>query len=279
MITKTQILASYDSQLRLLVPADPPQGQDFQNHGLVLRVTGQNRGFIETAQTLDVEGDALDRLIIKHRDFFASRGEAVEWKTRAHDLPADIPERLQAAGFVPEEVETVMVGDTESMAVEPQLPEGVVIRTVHTRHDLDRIAEMESEVWGGDFSWLANDLHSRIAAEPHNIIVLVAEAGGRVVSAAWLVLKGGTDFAGLWGGSTLVSWRSQGIYKALVARRAQLAQHRGAKYLQVDASEDSKPILLRLGFIALTTTTPYVWSPGPGHFVPSLNTAIEAPIE
>jgi hypothetical protein len=29
----------------------------------------------------------------------------------------------------------------------------------------------------------------------------------------------------------------------------------------VDASSDSRPILERLGFIAVTTTTPYVWSP------------------
>lgn len=155
----------------------------------------------------------------------------------------------------------MMVGDALSMAVDPRLPAGVVLRIVHTRDDLNSIAEMESEVWGEDFSWLANDLHSRIAAEPDNVVVLVAEAAGRVVSAAWLIFKDGTDFAGLWGGSTLAEWRGQGIYKALVARRAQIARHRGVKYVQVDASEDSEPILLRLGFIAITTTTPYVWTP------------------
>jgi hypothetical protein len=30
----------------------------------------------------------------------------------------------------------------------------------------------------------------------------------------------------------------------------------------VDASDDSAPILRRLGFEAVTATTPYVWSPG-----------------
>jgi hypothetical protein len=33
------------------------------------------------------------------------------------------------------------------------------------------------------------------------------------------------------------------------------------RFLQVDASDNSRPILQRLGFVALTTTTPYVWSP------------------
>ncbi len=227
----------------------------------MLRVTGRNRGFVETAQTLNVEGDALDRLIIENRDFFANRGEAVEWKTRAHDRPREIPERLQAAGFVPEEVETIMVGDTERMAADPHLPDGVMIRTVHARDDLERISQMESTVWNEDFSWLANDLDEQRKAEPDNTIVFVAEAAGHVVSAAWLVLKEGTDFAGLWGGSTLSEWRGKGIYKALVARRAQMAHDRGVKYLQVDASNDSEPILRRLGFSALTTTTPYVWTP------------------
>jgi GNAT superfamily N-acetyltransferase len=68
-------------------------------------------------------------------------------------------------------------------------------------------------------------------------------------------------FAGLWGGATLAEWRGLGIYRALVARRAQLAAGRGVCYLQVDASGDSAPILQRLGFQALATTTPYVWTP------------------
>jgi hypothetical protein len=48
----------------------------------------------------------------------------------------------------------------------------------------------------------------------------VAEADGQVVSAGWLVFRPGTDFAGLWGGSTLRAWRGQGIYRSLVAHRA-----------------------------------------------------------
>lgn len=119
----------------------------------------------------------------------------------------------------------------------------------------------ESAIWAADWSWLAADLRERIAAAPDQIEILVAEADDIVVSAAWLVYKPGTDFAGLWGGSTLADWRGRGIYRALVARRAQLAVARGVKYLQVDASDNSRPILERLGFVAVTTTTPYVWTP------------------
>jgi GNAT superfamily N-acetyltransferase len=71
----------------------------------------------------------------------------------------------------------------------------------------------------------------------------------------------GADFATLWGGATLQAWRGRGIYRATVAHRANLAAERGFRFLEVDASSDSRPILERLGFSAVTTTTPYVWSP------------------
>jgi len=58
-----------------------------------------------------------------------------------------------------------------------------------------------------------------------------------------------------------VAWRGRGTYRALVAYRANLAAARGCRYLEVDASDDSRPILERLGFVAVTTTTPYIWSP------------------
>jgi hypothetical protein len=55
--------------------------------------------------------------------------------------------------------------------------------------------------------------------------------------------------------------RGQGIYRALIAYRARLAAGRGYRYLYVDASPDSQPILARPGFSHLARTTPYVGDP------------------
>lgn len=123
---------------------------------------------------------------------------------------------------------------------------------------------MESAAWGRELTGLADDLIGRIAAAPDDIAVLAAEAGGDVVSAPGWSSRPGTDFASLWGGTTLPRWRGRGIYRALVATRAQRAAARGVRYLQVDASDDSASILRRLGFHAVATTTPYVWTPQPG---------------
>jgi hypothetical protein len=86
-----------------------------------------------------------------------------------------------------------------------------------------RIAAMQSAVWGQDSSWLGANLIGRIAAALHDIAVLAAEADGDVVSAAWLAFfqPGADSFARLLGGSTLPQWRGRGLYRALVAARAQ----------------------------------------------------------
>ncbi|MFD4526066.1 GNAT family N-acetyltransferase [Streptomyces sp. NPDC058470] len=241
----------------------PPTGVTYEQDGPLLRIVGQFRGLVSGPRDLGVGGAELDRLIARQREYFAGRGEAVEWKTRGHDHPADLTERLCAAGFVPEERETVVVGLAEEIATlrRPVVPQDVVLRRVTADVDMHRIAAMESTVWGADWSWLADDLIGRVDAAPDEIAVYVAEAGGEVVSAAWLAFREGSEFASLWGGSTLAGWRGRGIYRALVATRAALAVARGVRFLHVDASDDSAPILRRLGFHAITTTTPYVWSP------------------
>jgi hypothetical protein len=253
------LLAAYDEQLRGgSEAADVPTSTD----GPLIRVEYPGRGFVSYRSLEGIDGAELDALIARQRDYFTAKGEPVEWKTRGHDKPADLTDRLLAAGFVPEERETVVIA--ESAHVVERLRgrdtvEGVTIRRTADLADFERIAAMESTVWSQNWSWLAEDLVRRQATGLTDIFV--ADVDGEVVSAAWAVYKKNTDFTGLWGGSTLAEWRGRGIYKALVAVRAARAVELGYRYLQVDASDDSSPILQRLGFIAVTTTTPYVHTP------------------
>jgi GNAT superfamily N-acetyltransferase len=255
------LLAAYDAQLRPAETANLPPGVVAEHDGPIVRIVGQHRrGFVSGPPDLGLDDTALAALIARQRDFFAARGEAVEWKTRGHDRPAGLPELLLAAGFVAEPRETVLVGTVpELAAIQPSLADGITVREVGDDVDMHRIAELNSEVWADDRNWQAAELIDQVRGG--RTVVVVAEAGGRVVSAARLVFEPGTEFAGLWGGATLAAWRGRGIYRALVAYRAGLAAARGVRYLQVDATEDSRPILARLGLVAITTTTPYVWTP------------------
>ena len=257
------LLRAYDEQMRGI--GNPGRaGLIVERDGPVLRVAGQHRGFVTGPRDLGVDGPELDALVARQRDYFAARGQAVEWKTRGHDRPASLTGRLRAAGFVPEDRETVVIGVAADMAGDPAVPAGTVLREVTADADLNAIAAMESAIWGQDMSFIGEDLIARRAYAPADIMVFAVtdEAAGQVVSAAWIIFYPGTDFAYLAGGSTLAAWRKRGIYRALVAVRAARAAARGTRFVMVDASDDSAPILGSLGFTAVTTTTPYVWTPG-----------------
>jgi GNAT superfamily N-acetyltransferase len=218
-------------------------------------------GFIDYRDLGGLKGAEVDELIARQVRVFAERRERFEWKLHAHDLPDDLAQRLVDAGFVPEDEESVMIALVAAVAAEPRLPDGVRLLEVGERADLDRIAAMEEAVWHDNRRWLADSLEAERAVDPDALTIVVAESDTDVVCAAWVRFAAGTEFATLWGGGTLPTWRSRGIYRAIVAYRANLAAARGFRYLQVDASDESRPILERLGFVAVTTTTPYIWSP------------------
>ncbi len=260
----SELLAAYDAQVRDRLPDPLPRGVTVERDGPLVRFLGlAGRGFVVYRDLGGLEGGDLDELIARQVRVFAERGERFEWKLHGHDRPWDLPQRLRAAGFVPEDTETIVIARVSDVAGEAQLPEGVSLRQVTSRTDFERIAALEQVVWGEEDqrSWLVEMLESERAVDPHALTIVVAEAATTVVCAAWIRFERGTEFATLWGGATLPEWRRRGIYRAVVAYRSTLAARLGFGYLETDASDESRPILERLGFTAVTTTTPYVWSP------------------
>lgn len=260
----SELLAAYDAQLRDHVHDPLPSGASVEWDGPLRRLFGLGgRGFVVYRDLGGLEGAALDDLIARQVRVFTERGERFEWKLHGHDRPPDLPRRLRAAGFVPEDEETVVVAQVDEVASPLRLPEGVSVREVTERSDLDRIAAVQPAIWQEDEepTWLAASLEAEKRADPKYLTVVVAEVDRTVVCAGWVRFEQGTDFVTLWGGGTVPAWRGRGVYRAMVAYRANLAAERGFRFIEVDASSDSRPILERLGFVAVTTTTPYVWSP------------------
>ncbi|MGH3646038.1 MAG: GNAT family N-acetyltransferase [Micromonosporaceae bacterium] len=246
---------AYDTQLR----ARPAPGA--HRVGPVLRRDGgAGPGFIVYRDLGGLDGDALDEFIAEQCAYFRTRGEAFEWKYHSHDLPEDLPQRLRTAGFVAEDQETVLIGPATGMTDAPPLPEGVRLREVTARRDLERIRELQQSVWGGDQSWLPDMLEQELAG-PDPCVVVVVETDDEVLCAGRINLHPGTEFGSIWGGSTRQGWRGRGLYRATVGYRARLALVRGYSYLQVDASADSRPILERLGMVPVAITVPYLWRP------------------
>ncbi|MCW2759226.1 MAG: hypothetical protein JWO46_2972 [Nocardioidaceae bacterium] len=255
------LLTAYDAQVRASFARRIPAGWTAEHDGPLVRCLTSRGGFaMLTPDVVELSTSDLAALVRRTVAFYAERHRTFEWKTFDHDQ-ANLPPLLLGSGFVAEDHEALVMGPVAALAAEPVLPTGLSIRQVSERADLERVAAMESEVWGTDWSWLADDLAGRIADPLEPALVYVDEDVDRMVSAAWLVPLAGTEVAGLWGGSTLAEYRGRGIYRALVAHRALEAQRRGCSLLQVDASDDSRPILERLGLRTVGGTTPYRWTP------------------
>lgn len=247
------VTAAFDRQLRRDAPAEP--GTTVERDTRVVRQVAAD-GWSGVVWSDLTEADA-DAVIAAQVARFAGTGRPWEWKHYSYDRPADLPERLRAAGFRAGTPEAVLVA--EAAAIEPcPPPAGVRLVPVTDRAGAEAMVRVHDAVFGGDFAAVGRAVLAALSTRPPPVAAVVAMAGDVPVSAARVEFPAGTDFAGLWGGGTLPEWRGRGVFRALVAHRAALARERGVRYLQVDAMPESLPILRRLGFVELATTTPYL---------------------
>ncbi|WP_282693820.1 GNAT family N-acetyltransferase [Streptomyces sp. CC208A] len=250
------LLDLYDRQLRREARPDGP-GCRVERAGDVVRQTGPGHAWNGVLWS-GLDEHTADAAIAAQLAHYRAAGVPFEWKLYGHDGPADLGARLLAAGFAPEEPETLLAAEAAAQTGAVPLPDGVELREVTDAEGVRQVVEVHERAFGTDSSDLGRRLLDRLAADPGTVTAVLALADGVPVSAARLELYPGTDFAGLWGGGTVEEWRGRGLYRALVAHRARVAAARGHRWLQVDAAPTSRPILQRLGFLPLTTTTPYV---------------------
>ncbi|MFE3764666.1 GNAT family N-acetyltransferase [Streptomyces sp. NPDC059104] len=252
----------YDAQMRRDAVPDAANAR-VERVGAVVRQTVPGLGWNGVLWS-DLDADTADAEIAAQVAYFGARADAggdeeFEWKLYSHDRPADLGDRLRAAGFVPEPPETLLVGRSDELAalsVEP--PEGITLRVVTDEAGVDLMMEVHRRAFGTERPRIREQMLSLLRDEPDTIEAVLAMAGDVPVSAARIEMRPGCSFAGLWGGGTDPQWRGRGVYRLLVAHRARVAAARGIPYLQVDATDDSRPILERLGFGVLGVTTPYI---------------------
>ena len=249
------VLAAYDEQIRRRPQPEAPEGRVETDGAVVRQLSGPDGWSGVTWSRLDAA--TASEVIAAQVARFTEHGQPWEWKHYSHDPPPDLPRRLEAAGLEPEEPEALLVAETGGLDLAAAPPAGVEIVVADDPAGIDMVVAVHDAVFGVDGSGLRGPLVAALRRPDPPVLGVVAIADGAPVAAARAEFHAGTDFASLWGGGTLPEWRGRGIFRALVARRAALAAARGHRYLQVDALPTSEPILARLGFVRLATTTPY----------------------
>ena len=256
------LLAAYDAQLR--TDAETPSALSVTVHGPLRLVTfAGGRGFVTYRDLGGAQAGGIRELVAGAVAHFTADPDItrVEWKTRGHDHAPGLHEALLAAGFVPDEPESIMMGDARLLAGDVELPEGVTLRRVTSEADVRAMSAMADEAFGDPVSDERADSLLRRLELRDGMELWVAEADGVMVSAGRLEPVADTQVAGIWGGSTLPAWRGRGIYRALTSARARSALRMGRTILHSDSTEFSRPILERSGLVKVSTTTPYEWRP------------------
>ena len=252
------VLAAFDTQLRRDLRSSLAGGR-IERVGPVVRCVGATADDWSGVDWADVDESSADEVIAAQVRYFTGLGRRFEWKYYRHDRPGDLPDRLRRAGFMPDPEEALMVADIADIPTPLSPPQGVRLVTVTDLDGVASLVRVHEEAFGEDFSAYGTTMRSQLGTGA--TIPVLAMAGDVPVCGARIDFHQGTEFASLWGGGTLESWRGKGIYSSMVAYRARLAAERGYRYLRVDALPTSAPILTRLGFVQLSTTVPYVFTP------------------
>ncbi|WP_107950535.1 GNAT family N-acetyltransferase [Lysinibacillus parviboronicapiens] len=193
----------------------------------------------------------VEKVIEQELTYFRKLHQAFEWKVYSYDKPSNLMERLAQQGFTIEDPEAVMVLTLEAQhalllaTTHPQLKE------ITDEQGIQDIVKLEDSIWHVSHLEMGIRLWRDKQAIPESLHLYGIYEDNQLVSAAWMYTENNSSFVSLWGGSTLPDYRGRGYYSALLAARAKKAFEKGYRYLTVDASPMSRPILEKFGFCCL----------------------------
>jgi GNAT superfamily N-acetyltransferase len=251
------LLALYDKEQRIDI--EYPDLIKQVNDGVV-RFTGprerHSSNFVLYSRLTEENVDDVIRAQIA---YYGQRKLSFEWKVYDHDTPPDLRMRLISRGFKPREQDAIMVLNVREASQIILQPVALDVRRLTEPGQAKTLIDLLEEVWQTDFSGLKTLLEEDLWIRPSFSSIYVAYVDDNPACGGWIQFHENSQFASLWGGTTLPQYRGKGLYTAVLATRVQEAIRRGYSFLTIDASKMSRPIAEKYGFQLLTYAHACIW--------------------
>jgi predicted GNAT superfamily acetyltransferase len=134
------------------------------------------------------------------------------------------------------------------------------VRRITDPSQITQVVQILNQVWNDDHEALGRTLADELTNCGNYLSIYLAYADGIPASTAWIRFQEGSQFAALWGGSSLPAHRQRGLYTALLSVRVREARRRNVRYLTIDASPMSQPIVTKYGFQFLAIAHACNWT-------------------
>lgn len=203
-----------------------------------------------------------DRRIAETIEHYRALGLSFLWNVGENSRPRDLGERLVRAGLSFRKEALGMVLETEGVPL--SLDGDVATETVHNGN-VDDYVDLAMAGWENapeQRAALSEDMHRAVREARADVQYFIARRHGQAAGTAFVrvveALGGAVGY--LVGGSVHPKHRSKGVYRALVAARAEWLRACNVEWMAVQAfSDTSAPICRRLGFRHVTTERSFQW--------------------
>jgi len=244
---------------------DPSPGYERQalEHLIRYRMIDEDFGFVLWQDFANLDDETIETEITTQMDYFKSINAEFEWKVLDYDEPLDLRDRLKARGFnvTFEDSEAVMVLDLEKAPARlletPTLDvRKITLADIDHAHHVRQAAFPDTPPRAGEYIKYMLETHPDMMSMYVGYDGDIPVAQGRI---NYSTSDAQNPFVSIWAGGVLESHRGKGYYTALLQARIQEARERGYRYMVIDATETSRPIVTKFGFVQIGRAYACTW--------------------